>query len=205
MKGFEVNSIKKIVICLIVIFLSTFNQAENLNNFIYGDISKTDLNKFYKLKQFDIYEIKSSQDNIYTFLKFKNSTVESKKKDTFYSKSNVFADMYVRVEEGNEFKNNTLQQIIDKSISYIINNITESNYYEEKNIAYQIVKYNIFNEIKNKIVVCVKTDTGYIVHDFSYFENCNDKEKKIIKECIQDIYTIFNLSNNKNKNNNKTK
>lgn len=193
MKGFNMKNLSLIIVFIMIIFFPACS-SKNQNNASYEGISKTNLGESYKLKQFEVCEIKSSQNNVYTFLRFKNSTVANRENDTYYSKSPVLADMYVRIEESDALRNNSMQQIIDKSVSYITKIITKSDYYEKGNIAYQTIKYNFYNEIKNKIIICEKTDTGYIIHDFSYFEDGTKYEKNIIKEYMKDICTIYDIS-----------
>jgi len=200
MKTFNTKFLSIILIFLMVVSLTACNQTGNANekiqneNVSYEGISKTNLGEDYGLKQFEICEMKSAQDNTYTFLRFSNPKVANRKDDTYYSQSDVLADMYVMIKEGDEFKNSTMEDIIDDAASYVSKNITSLHYHEEDNIAYKLIKYDIYDEKKDKIIICEKTDTGYVVHDFSYFDDCTVEEKNTIKECIHDICTVFGIS-----------
>ena len=177
---------------------SQSNQAnkqiiENIDNELDDGVIKTNLAEDYGLKEFDIYELQSNQNNSYTFLRFKNPVVANRKGNNYYSQSSVHADMSVTIIEDDDYTNNTMQEVIDKSTSYI-QDIIKSQYQEDGNIAYKFINYKMYGEDKGKFVICVNTETGYIVHDFSYFTNVTPEDAKLIKSYIEDIYISFGIT-----------
>lgn len=202
MKEFNKNILRILITILLITSLSACSSqsnpednqiVESTTDVSNDGITKTSLGKDYGLKEFNIYEMKSKQNNTYTFLRFKDAVVANRKENNYYSQSPTLADLSVTIIEGDDFKNNTMQQILDKATSYI-QDITESQYQEKGNVAYKLVSYNMYKEKKDKLIVCIKTDTGYIIHDLSYFTNGTNKETKLVQAYIEDICTTFGFT-----------
>lgn len=172
----------------------TNNQEEIVkteNNQLGENVTITTLGDDYELKQFDICEKESESGNTYTFLRFKNPPVSSNKGNTYFSANKISSDMYVTIVEDLD---KTMDEVLDEATAYIKNNITKEQSGEGENIAYRTIKYD-FNEYKKvKFIVCLKTDTGYLVHDFSFYESEVTSENELIKECLYDMFTVFGLS-----------
>lgn len=137
-------------------------------------------------KWFETREAISLNKNTYQILKFKDEDVayDIEAGNRYYSsKNNIAMTVEVYEDEGLSF-----EDVINKSMEYIEKNITKKEVVseDENKIQYHI-EYDIMNEYKEKEVVCLKTKTGYLLHDLTYFQAADEIEEAAIQSVVNEF------------------
>lgn len=169
---------------ILVLLLIPGCQNQETNNQEQATIESSDNTNPEKL--FETRQVLSLNKHIYQILKFTKEDVsydlEAGNK-FFSSKDNVAVT--VEIYEDPEI---SFDKVIETSMEYIRENITKQEIVSEDNMKIHYhVEYDIMGECKSKEVVCLKTKTGILLHDLTYFQAIDNTEASRLKVIIEEF------------------
>lgn len=139
---------------------------------------------------FETRQAISLNKNTYEILKFANEDVsyDIEAGNKFYSSKDAIA-ITAEIYEGEDL---SFEEVITTSMEYIQNNIVSQEVVsEDDSMIYYHIEYDILGESKFKEVVCMKTKTGILLHDLTYFEPINAAEEATIKPIIDEFLSAI--------------